>query len=190
MKLHSHSPISGLILFIGLGFSLLLSSCVSTGSLKESKALEQKISKDQTIVVEISNLVPENEKNMPFFTNALRESLDKAQLFKQVYLAQDNPTSADLKLKLEVTGMEKGNKALRFMNMGGEEGYKARGELISMIDGKSLSTFDVNGNSTRKSKVSLGSGNLNFDTSNLDDLTVRAIQATCDEVVEYLKKSQ
>ena len=153
--------------------ALGLVACVKTGSVAEKQPLA-KIPAGKTMNVVVKNPEPDWQRD----ADALREGLLQRISDEKWWKAAPQP---DVLVEITLTDFDKGNKAARMFAGTGEAELKAD-VVFKTSDGTVLGALAVTGNSRRKSTVSVGG----FDTSWADSLPGRAVNATIDELVEYL----
>jgi Domain of unknown function (DUF4410) len=163
--------------FLFLLLVTCLVACVKTGSVTVKQAMKP-IPNEKTVAVTVKNPNPDWQKD----ADNLRDGLMGA--FKDKKWWQSGPTP-DATFEITLTAFDKGNKAERMFAGTGEAELQAE-VVVKSSGGDTLGAFAVTGNSKRQSHTRIGG----YDTSWGDSLPGRAVEATIDQIVDYLEQNR
>ena len=152
----------------------ILAGCVKTGFVVEQQPLAHKLPATATVGVVVKAMNPEWQVD----SDHLKEGLHK-ELAAQGWKYGDNP---DYMFEITVTEFDKGSKgAVMFTGTGDAE---LRCDVVLKTrDGNVAAKLAVTGNSKRQSSTTIGG----FNTAWADSLPARAVRATIEQIIEYLR---
>jgi hypothetical protein len=162
-----------------------LVGCAHTGDVVERTPVTGPLSSYGTLQVTVMPSDPgavNASKNADYLRVALVNKLKEAKIFNDV-----TGPEAQGQLNLKVTMLAAdGGSALKAMTSGSDAKVSLAVDLQQAADGKSLGQFDVSGNSSSNTRVSVGGVN----TDAMSDQTPKALDAAVDQIVQYLSKKK
>ena len=165
-------------------FSLLVlfvSSCVHTGEFKEQVPFTANLNSYNNVFLSATSENAENAKLAESFQKYAVADITDAAFFKSI---SATPASGqDLEIALKLTNYVGGSNGLRALHMGGESVIEFHGQFIDLKTKKILGTFDLSGNSARKSEVSIQGVNTSWG----DALEYRAVLAATEQLENFIK---
>lgn len=166
------------LLFVAIIAALATPACVKTGEVAVSKPLTTQLAY-KAVAFDVSSASAELEGAEAVLKLALEDRFNDAEMFAKV------GQPGDLTIRAKIVSLDKGDKAARTFNMGGEAEVTVEVELVD-AGGTVLSKLVVNGNSARVTETKIGGYNTKWG----DNLSKRALFAAAEQIVEYLEEQR